>query len=755
MPSRRRILIKGIVQGIGFRPLVYRLAKALELTGFVRNTSAGVEIELEGASAAVRRFPARLRRSLPPSARIDEMEVKKIRCRFSTAFVIRDSRSGVGSTLISPDLAVCRDCRQELFSRRDRRFRFPFINCTNCGPRYSIIFDTPYDRKKTSMKDFRMCPDCAREFGDMMDRRFHAQPDCCPVCGPHFELRTIDGRKIDTADPIHEAAVLLRRGKILALKGIGGFHIACDAANEAAVKRLRRLKRRPTKPLAVMARDQDLAKIVRTGAREKKMLQMPAAPIMLLRKRPGPVAAAVAPANPYLGVMLPHAPVHHLLLAEVPFLIMTSANIQDEPIVVDDRAVTENLGTIVDYFLTNNRPIVNRCDDSVGFSLPGRGFSLIRRSRGFAPVYIELPSAVAPTLAVGPLLKNTFTLANRGAAFVSPHIGDLDNLPTERYFREMIVKYQRWFKIRPELIVHDLHPDYLSTRIAAGLPGRRLAVQHHVAHITACLAENKIEGEAIGIAFDGTGYGSDGRIWGGEFFVGRAGSLHRAARLEYLPLAGGETSIRKPYRIAAGYLFRLFGAGAGLPQAADPAEVKAVERMIAGEINLAYTSSMGRLCDCVAGMIGLVKEITFEAEAAINLEHIAARGITGTYDYEVTRAEKAVPRDPAEFVVRIGGILKGIDADRRRRCPRAVIAAKFHNTVSRFSLDISRRLSRLYGMKRVCFSGGVFQNRRLLALMTRQFEAAGFEVILHRQLPANDGCISYGQVVAGNLIAGE
>ena len=739
---RKALKVKGIVQGVGFRPFVYRLAGELGLTGYVRNTSEGVEIEIEGPARKTNMFIKKLGWEKPAASRIDRIAVRDLAPRNTRLFVIKESHAARGFTRLSPDIALCPDCRREFYEPRDRRYLYPFINCTNCGPRYSIIENTPYDRRRTAMKKYIMCPECGREFAQVRDRRFHAQPNCCPVCGPQFTLYSIRGKKIPSADPIKKASDLIRQGCIVAVKGIGGFHIACDARNKAAVARLRKFKHRPTKPFAVMAGLNDLPRIAQVSVGELEVIAEPAAPVVLLRKKGRSLCSAVAPSNPYLGVMLPYAPVHYRLLEKVPFLVMTSANVKDEPLLRNDREIKSKLGSIVSHYLTHDRDILNRADDSVGYVRPKRGFSVIRRARGYAPNPVELPFSVIPTLAVGPLLKNTFTLAHNTEAYVSPHIGDLNDRKTLEFFREMTARYRRWFRTDPRIIAHDLHPDYLSTRLARIMPGRKIGVQHHCAHIAACMGENRLRGKVIGIAFDGTGYGLDGRIWGGEFFYGGYQDLRRVGHLEYLPLPGGEASIRKPYRIAVGYLCRLFGADA-VPGIAPKNEIRTIAKMIDGGYNLADTSSVGRLFDCVAGLLGIMPEITYEAEAAINLEYRARSGVSGHYPYEIDGAD--------ELIIRVAGILKGILKDLGKK-DTGVISAKFHNTVSRFALDICRHLRKIYGVNHICLSGGVFQNRFLSQLMIRDLTGAGFQVFTHRQLPDNDGCVSYGQAILANVM---
>ncbi len=755
---RYGINIKGVVQGVGFRPFVYRLAQDIGLNGYVCNTTNGVDIEIEGSHKKIAGFVKRLQIQKPRASRIDKISILDLEPKSYKRFSIKKSRVGKGFTQISPDIATCEYCLQEFNDRKDRRYKYPFINCTNCGPRYSIILKTPYDRKSTSMKGFVMCKDCAAEFVEVIDRRFHAQPDCCADCGPSLFLCTLAGSKVICKDPIIKTAELLKQGKIIAIKGLGGFHIACDAANDKAVRTLRRLKRRPTKPFAIMVKSSDLTKIIDISESEKKFINSPIAPIMLVRKRGKIICDSVAPNNPYLGVMVPYAPLHHLLLEQIPYLVMTSGNIQDEPIVTDDDIVVKKLGRIVTHFLSHDRAIINRCDDSIGFCLPDRGFSIIRRSRGYAPSHIELPYSVKPSLATGPYLKNTFTLANHHEAYVSPHIGDLDNIETLKFFNEMVEKYKRWFRIEPEMIIHDLHPDYLSTKIAKKMKGKRITVQHHVAHVVSCLGEHGVLDKAIGIAFDGTGFGTDGKIWGGEFFIGDLGDQKRVGHLEYLPLPGGEASIMKPYRIALAYLYKLFGSstvrlGKGrsrvaaankISQLIPSQEIKMITRMVELDRSVIYTSSMGRLFDCVAAMLGLIQEITYEAEAAINLEYIVHSGVSAGYPYVLELTEP--------LVIKIEPMLGAIVKDIEKGIPNSVIAAKFHNTVAVFSLDVTEKLSTLYRVKKVCFSGGVFQNRYLLKLMLAKFEKAGFEVYFHHKLPTNDGCISYGQVIYANSV---
>jgi hydrogenase maturation protein HypF len=739
MPGRKKISIKGIVQGVGFRPFVYRLARELHLKGFVRNTTAGVEIEVEGDRELLQQFIKTLPKEKPPAARIDSIATEDLETAQLEEFSIIQSRISDGFTQLSPDIATCPECLDEMCDPQNRRHGFPFINCTNCGPRYSIIIETPYDRARTSMHEFKMCNDCSKEFQEVRDRRFHAQPDCCRICGPRYRLFSIAGREIKTGDPIDKTAELLQKGNIVAIKGIGGFHIACDAQNCGTVARLRKLKHRPTKPLAVMARSDSVEALVHINQDEKEMLASPIAPVMLLTKRENTICENIAPKNPYLGIMFPYAPIHHLLLKNIPYLIMTSANIQDEPIAKNAEGVNEKLRSLVSFYLDHDRAIENRCDDSIGYYIPKRGFSIIRRSRGYAPVPVRIPIKVRPTLAVGPFLKNTFTLARDHEAYISPHIGDLDNLETLQFFDEMAKKYTRWFRIDPELIVHDLHPDYLSTKIAQEMHGVKKGIQHHIAHFVSCLAENYALDKNIGIIFDGTGYGLDSKIWGGEFFIGNLEDQQRAAHLQYLPLPGGESSIRKPYRIAVAYAYALLQERLRI---APKGEIDVICKMIDAKRNVIHTSSMGRLFDCVSAMLGITTEITYEAEAAINLEHVADHSVRDHYPYKIKDTEPAV--------VEIENTLRAIREDIASGFDPAIISAKFHHTIAEFSFDMANRLRKKHNIHSVCLSGGVFQNRFLLTLTIERLETNGFKVYTHRQLPTNDGCISYGQAVAAN-----
>jgi len=757
-----RIHIAGVVQGVGFRPFVYNLATGLGLYGWVRNSTSGVEIEAAGPARALREFIRRLREEAPPLARLEQVTAEPLpppADLFGGLFRILHSEARPGEFLpISPDVAICDDCRRELFDPRDRRYRYPFINCTHCGPRFTIIRDIPYDRPNTTMAAFRMCPDCQAEYDDPANRRFHAQPNACPACGPQvFFLNREEGNPgLSGESALQAARAALRTGKIVAVKGLGGFHLACDAQNDAAVETLRRRKGRVDKPFALMAFDlETVERFCHVSPEERALLVSRERPIVLLRRREdAPISPRVAPGNPYLGVMLPYTPLHYLLLEPADdfprILVMTSGNYAEEPIAIDNDEARARLAGLADAFLLHNRDIHARCDDSVlrvfqGAELP------IRRSRGYAPYPVHLPRAVPPLLAVGGELKNTFCLTREHYAFLSQHIGDMENYETLRFFEEMVEQLARTFRIVPEAIACDLHPGYLSTRYAreraetSGLP--LLPVQHHHAHIAACLAENGFPGDrpAIGVALDGTGYGLDGAIWGGEFLLADYASFRRMAHLRYLPLPGGDAAIRRPYRIALAYLW---AAGIpweeGLPPVgAAPEEERAVlRRQLERGLNVVPTSSMGRLFDAVSALAGVRQEINYEAQAAMELEGLAEAGEAGTYPFAYEEGPEALAIDPLP-------LLRAVAADVRDGVPAGRISARFHNAVAGMIREVCLRLREKTGLQEVALSGGVFQNVTLLEKVVASLREAGFALYLHRRVPPNDAGISLGQAMVG------
>jgi hydrogenase maturation protein HypF len=754
--TARNVRVKGIVQGVGFRPYIFQLAAHSRLTGYVANTPSGVRIHVEGPPASVEAFVARIPAEAPPLAQITAVDAEDADLEGCRRFeIVASSAEEAGpSALISPDVAVCADCLREMRSPGDRRHRYPFINCTNCGPRYTIIDGLPYDRPKTAMKSFEMCPRCQAEYDNPADRRFHAQPNACPVCGPRVALLASDGKPVATDDAVREVIARLKAGRIAAVKGLGGYHLAVDAENEAAVQRLRRRKHREEKPLALMARDIDrVRRLAHLNEDEIGVLTSPQRPILLLEKQAHhSIAPSVAPNNRYFGVMLPYTPLHHLLLEkDFAALVMTSANLSEEPIVITNDEALSRLAGIADDFLVHDRDIYLRCDDSIVRHAAGV-VRFIRRSRGYVPTPVFLKHAQASVLACGAELKNTVCLTKEDRAFVSQHIGDLENLATYDAFQATIDHLQRILDIAPRAIACDLHPDYLSTRYAqtqTSLPV--FQVQHHHAHIVSAMAEHHLEGRVIGLAFDGTGYGPDGTLWGGEVLLATAGDYERAAFLEPLPLPGGAAAIRAPWRMALSYLHQAFGAGCRdlhtpLMKTVDPRQADIVLRMTAQGLNAPLTSSVGRLFDGVAALLGLRHTVAFEGQAAMELEMCAASDGNGYYTVEWPPATPIrIPTAP---------IIRGVVGDLQKGRSAAFISRKFHNTLVLLFTDLCRQLQRQTSLDRVVLSGGVFQNALLLQGLSRSLSKAGLQVYAHRLVPPNDGGIALGQaVVAGNLLA--
>ncbi len=758
----KRLSVNGIVQGVGFRPFVYQLARRHGVRGSVANTGSGVSIHLEGAGDRIDAFCRDLTDRPPPLARITEVAVSPEVLRNPSDFRIIQSRSGAGrATLISPDVSVCDDCLDELFDPDDRRYRYPFINCTNCGPRYTIIDDIPYDRPHTSMRGFPMCSACRAEYEDPEDRRFHAQPNACPVCGPHVALVDAGGRPMEAPDPIARAAELLAKGAVVAVKGLGGFHLAADAGNPAAVARLRSRKVREEKPLALMCPNLPAVhQIAEPTVEEAVLLASPQRPIVLLKKREdGPIADAVSPRNRYFGVMLPYTPLHHLLFdAGVDFtaLVMTSGNRSDEPIAIDNGEATDRLSGIADAFLVHDRDIVLRSDDAIVRRAAG-AIRPIRRSRGYVPVPVFLDGPRIPVLACGAELKNTVCLTRGDQAFLSQHVGDLSNLAAEAFFEQTIDHLKRILDIEPALVAHDLHPDYLSTRYARELPGiPRQGVQHHHAHITSCMAENRIQGPVIGLAFDGAGYGPDGAVWGGEVLIAGLDRFRRAGHLSYVGLPGGDAAAKEPWRMAVSHLHDAFGDD--LPEldppllsGVDPARRRFVLEMVQKGVHCPPTSSLGRLFDGAAALLGLRDRAAFEGQAAMELEMIADPAEAGVYDgawepVPGTTMETGVHRLPA------GPIIRGMVRDLADGVPRETIAGRFHKTLIRRFSDLCGRIREAGGPDRVALSGGAFQNVLLLTGFIETLEGMGFTVFTHTQVPANDGGIALGQAVAAAAI---
>jgi hydrogenase maturation protein HypF len=749
---RLRARVEGTVQGVGFRPYVYRLAGELGVAGHVLNDSRGVVVEVEAAPETVDRFLARLPVEAPPLAHVERVVSEPLQETGEHGFVIRESpRDGEPRAAVTPDSATCADCLAELFDPADRRFRYPFTNCTSCGPRFTIVRNVPYDRPHTTMAAFTMCAACRREYENPGDRRFHAQPNACAECGPRAVLVQADGSPTDdphARDDVQAAARALVDGAIVAIKGIGGFHLACRADDEAVVAELRARKHREDRPFALMVPDLDGARqLVALEPGEADLLESRERPIVLARRRPdAPVAQAVAPASSDLGVMLPYSPLHHLLLADAGVaLVMTSGNVSDEPIAYRDADARERLAGIADLFLVHDRPIETRTDDSVVRLAAGRP-QLLRRSRGYVPAEAALPvPARVELLACGAEQKNTFAVAKGGRAWVGHHIGDLENYETLRSFGEGIAHFKGLFAVEPELVAHDLHPEYLSTKYALELDGVQLVgVQHHHAHLAACLAEHGETGPAVGAIFDGTGYGSDGTVWGGELLVGDLSGFERVGLLVPVRMPGGAAAIRQPWRMACSWLSEAFGHDPALPAALrDRVSADAWRRI--GELARTgvaspLTTSMGRLFDAVAALAGIRTEVTYEGQAAVELEASCEPAERGAYPFPL------VDEDGGPLVMDARPAVAEIARELSEGVEAALVAARFHNAVAEVTAQACVQAAERGGTETAVLSGGVFQNRWLLERSSALLAAAGLRVLLPERLPPNDGGIAYGQL---------
>jgi len=753
MKSRTQIWITGIVQGVGFRPFIYNLAQKYELKGYVLNNTSGVNIEVEGEPSTIEEFIQKVKTEPPPQAVIFEINSQNIEPLGYEDFTIRKSDDREEKFVpISPEIATCKDCLKELFDPSDHRYRYSFINCTNCGPRFTIVKDIPYDRKFTTMAPFIMCEKCQREYDDPGDRRFHAQPNACPKCGPQLSLLDDKGRRINVPDVITEVCRLLKDGKVVAIKGLGGYHLACDAMNGDAVSTLRSRKFREHKPFALMVKDIETAKaLCYVTEDEEKLLKGTIRPIILLKKRPDcKVADSVAPCQEYHGIMLPYTPLHHLLMAESGLvLVMTSGNISSEPIVYHDDEAFERLSRIPDYFLVHDREIHIRTDDSVSRVWHGKEV-VLRRSRGYCPFPLILPFQLeGQILACGAELKNAFCLTRGNYAFMSHHIGDLENLETLTSFEQGIEHFKRIFNIDPAYIAYDLHPDYLSTKYALSVNGLpKIGIQHHHAHIASCMCDNGIDGAVIGISFDGTGYGTDEKIWGGEFLVCDYGGFERVAHLEYVPLPGGEKAIKEPWRMAASFLDRIYGdsmyeLGIDFVKFLDRNKWTIIRRMIDKGLNSPLTSSSGRLFDAVSALVGVRQEVYYEGQAAIELEMAADKDEEGFYSYDLEESENGSQ-------VMLEPIIRGVVTDIADNVSIPTIAGKFHNTMAKIILNICLRVRKASGIEKVALSGGVFQNTLLLNKTFSLLDGNGFKVYTQHRVPPNDGGIALGQAVIAN-----
>jgi hydrogenase maturation protein HypF len=790
----KHISVKGVVQGVGFRPFVYGLATRLDLHGWVCNTSAGVEILVDGQDCRLEEFIQSLTLEKPPLAKIDSIQVAEAPHASATSFEIRESQGVEGAYQpISADMAICPDCERELFNPKDKRYLYPFINCTHCGPRFTIIKDIPYDRPSTTMADFPMCDHCRAEYTDPLNRRFHAQPIACPDCGPFVELRETHSQ-FPTSDPrvssieirvsaVLKARRLLREGYIVAIKGLGGFHLACDASNPYTIAELRDRKGRSDKPFAVMAADITAVTSVCYMQRDEHLLLTSREkPIVLLAKKRTTdsqtykISELVAPNLDELGVMLPYTPLHHLLLNQTdpvlarepvpPILVMTSGNFSEEPIATDNKDALARLSPLADAFLLHNRDIHIRTDDSVvrvdrgswtmdpdAKEIAHRPPSIVylRRSRGYAPYPVKLPMVVKPTLATGGELKNTFCLTRDQYAFLSHHIGDMENAEVYASFEQGIAHLSHMFRVQPEVVAHDLHPNYFTTHYAERVNLPRVGVQHHHAHIAACMADNGLDDRrVIGLSFDGTGYGTDGAIWGGEVLLASYADFERFAHLEYLPLPGGDSAIRSPWRIMTGYARALGIEIDDLPflQNLDKQAVRIVRQQIDKKLNSPQTSSMGRLFDALASLIGIRNDVTYEAQAAIEMEALAQEFIAEAKPYPY-----GIEQTADGMQIRLKELLSAAVEDVRTNEFAGVIGARFHRTIADIAVDVCKRARTYAGLNEVAVSGGVWQNQVLLDLVRDGLKREKFVVYFHKQVPTNDGGLALGQALVAHFRA--
>ena len=750
MEIRRRIEVSGIVQGVGFRPFVYRLASAHGLAGSIANTPAGVTIEVQGPQDGIQSFLAGLQQDAPPLSRITGLTVREKACISERDFrILASYQNEEPRSLVSPDVATCDDCLRELFDPHDRRYRYPFINCTNCGPRFTILRHVPYDRANTSMAAFTMCPACQAEYDDPLNRRFHAQPNACWNCGPQLKFHQTNGRFTRDGDALASAVAALKAGLVVAVKGLGGFHLAVDAFHSAAVALLRQRKNRIEKPFAVMVPDVPAAaELCEISASEREALLSLQRPIVLLRKKHSvPLAEQVAPGNRCLGIFLPYTPLHHLLFQVGGFLalVLTSGNLSEEPLAIDNQEAFERLNRLADCFLVHDRNILKRCDDSV-VRISDCGQQMLRRSRGYVPVPVFLHCEVPPILAVGAELKNTLCLTKGSQAFLSQHIGDLENVEARHFFDETIEYWKRSLEIEPAVVACDLHPNYFSTHWAQQLPNPPVAVQHHHAHIASCMGDNHLDGSVIGVALDGTGYGTDGHIWGGEILIANYEQFERLAHLEYVPLPGGDAAIRQPWRMAISYLQHYFGRefldwNLALVNQVGRKNVELLLRIIERNVNCPLTSSCGRLFDAVAALIGIRTEVNYEAQAAIELEAaISNSPDTAAYPFELVTQNGG-------WLIRTKSVLEAVLADLVLGVAAAQISARFHNGIAETIAKTASLLRERRSLNRVCLSGGVFQNGYLLHRLRSQLLAAGFEVFTNNQVPCGDGGLSLGQAL--------
>lgn len=760
MIKRVKIIIKGAVQGVGFRPFVFNLASLLELKGWVLNSSEGVFIEAEGDECVLQNFIFRVEKEKPPLSFIQSFEYSFLDAKWYTDFkILQSDNKGSKSALILPDIGVCGQCLEEIFNPEDRRYLYPFTNCTNCGPRYSIIDRLPYDRRNTTMNIFEMCSECKAEYENPKNRRFHAQPNACPVCGPKIELCDVHGNvKAQNHEALLETVKAIKAGNIAAIKGIGGFHLVCDARNNNAVMELRKRKHREEKPMALMFPDIDTVKSVcEVSEIEERLLLSPESPIVLLKRKTKKefpnedstsesIANSIAEGNPYLGIMLPYSPLHHILMRELDFPVAaTSGNISDEPICINNNEAIERLKNIADLFLVHNRPIKRHVDDSVVRIMAGREM-IVRRARGYAPLPVRLSESVPEIIASGAHLKNTAAISKENNIFISQHIGDLETPEAYNAFENVITDISKIYDIKPEAVACDMHPDYLSTSYANKSGLNIMPVQHHYAHIISCMAENEIEGPALGISWDGTGFGTDGTIWGGEFMKINDTGFERFANLMPFRLPGGDKAIKEVWRVKAGILFEMYGNDtfdwykylfAGI----DDGKLNTVKQMLNKNINSPYTSSAGRLFDAVSSIAGIADYANYEGQAAMKLEFAADENLFERfYDFDLLKKDN-------KYIIDWSLMIKSIIEDLKKQT-RGFISAKFHNTLVKM-ITVTAQLSE---EEKIVLSGGCFQNKFLLERCVTQLMHYGFKVYRHQRVPTNDGGISLGQLASAAKI---
>lgn len=744
--ARKYIIVEGIVQGVGFRPFIYNIAVKNQLKGWVKNTSEGVYIDIEGKEKDINKLLEELKNNPPPLSQIEKITVTKKDIGQFNTFTIKNSK-GVEKpmTQISPDIATCKECEEEIIDTNNRRFKYPFTNCTNCGPRYSIIKELPYDRVMTTMADFKMCSKCLEEYKNPSNRRFHAQPNACSKCGPKIWLENSKGKKIESIQPIEDTLRFIKEGRILAIKGLGGFHLVCNGKDEKAVEKLRVRKSRPKKPFAVMMKNLEIVKkYCDVNKEEEEILTGIRKPILLLHRKNELLSQSIAPNNREIGVMLPYTPLHYQLFdKDIEILIMTSGNISGLPIEYKNHHAREKLSKVVDYYLMHNREIHLSVDDSVARVILDNK-QLIRRSRGYAPTPFKL-NANLEILACGSNLKNTISIAKNGNGFLSQYIGDLDNLETYNNYIKTIEHFKGIYKIEPKVIVHDMHPEFASSHIIQRLEGEKIAVQHHHAHIASCMKENKIVDKVIGIAFDGTGYGDDGKIWGGEFLVCDYSGYERAGHLNYVKMPGKDYAVKEPWRMSISHLYELYGKKISTNKFdyLDKRTKKNIITMISNNLNCIETSSMGRFFDAISALLGFNGNVSFEGEAAIRLENLinAKEKLyeTKSYNYLIENVE-------GRYVINTKGIIEEILYDTENNVSNSVISKKFHNTVVAFSIDMCKQIRKKYRLNKVTLSGGVFQNKIIIEGIYDGLLKEDFQVFIHREIPCNDGGISFGQM---------